>query len=44
MISFAGPQIDTSDIAEVEAAIGCELPTAYKTSLLKENGALRHQI
>ena len=35
-----GPQIDPSQIAEIEAALGSELPTSYKKFLLKENGGL----
>ncbi|MBR1282608.1 SMI1/KNR4 family protein [Bradyrhizobium sp. AUGA SZCCT0177] len=37
-IDNPGPQIDTSRIAEVEAAIGGKLPASYKDFLLKNNG------
>src|SRR5947207_8728809 len=39
-MSNRGPQIDTGHIAEVEATVGSELPTSYKTFLLKENGGI----
>lgn len=39
-IDNRGPQIDAGHVAEVEAAIGSELPASYKAFLLKENGGL----
>jgi SMI1-KNR4 cell-wall len=39
-IRDCGPQINARHIADVEAAIGRELPASYKAFLLKENGGL----